>query len=395
MPTLTHELLDRMSRTGDPDGDAVIREHAAWNEQQPGATPSPRSLVEGLARSLSFASDNSPAVLAYLDAKPEPPIPVDQDRIDRGVEFFADHSLEIGSALFCGSLPAGYASPRGARVLTLTGQLTHQLVRRVMETAQMVINVTRPGGLETGVGPGYKDVRRVRLMHAAIRYFIEHDPAVPRTPHLPVPPDGWCTGWGTPINQEDMLGGMLTFTVTVFEVLDKLDVKYRSEDAEAYLHLWCVVASLLGVDPSLLPENRKVAEEMADFIRSRQLDPSRDGRMLTQALVESLQAMAPAKAVGGLVPAIIRWYLGPEVALLLGIEWSPWAYVFEGPVSWVSRVIHMDERRYGLTRLLIRQIGGSGIEGFMKKNRIGGREPFDLPNELRERLDEGPTRFYT
>jgi hypothetical protein len=394
MGKLTHELLDRMSRTGDPDADAVIAAHAEWNEQQPGPTPLPSAVVQGVVRSLYWAEDDSPPVLEYLAEHPDPPIPVDHERLDRAADFFADHALEIGTALFCASLPASYASPRGARVLMLTGRLHDDLVRRVRETAQMVINVTQRGGLETGTGAGYQDVRRVRLMHAAVRYFIEHDPSVPRVPYLPVPPNGWCTAWGTPINQEDMLGGMLTFTVSVFEALDRLHVGYTSEDAEAYLHLWCVVASLLGVDPDVLPADRAEAEETAELIRSRQLDPSRDGRALTRALVEELQDTLQWDALRGMVPALIRWYLGATVAGILGIEWTPWQYVYKGPVTWASRIVHMDESRYRATRLLMRQVGGAAIDGFMRANRLGDREAFDLPNALRERLDRGPKRFY-
>jgi hypothetical protein len=394
MSRVTHDVLDLMSQTGDPGGDAVIAEHAEWNQRVHGRDVSPSEVVQGVARTLRFADDDSPAVLAYLRDTPEPPIPVDPERIDRGVAFFADHSLEIGSALFCGSLPAGYASPRGARVLTLTGRLTSDLVRRVTETAQMILNVTRKGGLETGVGPGYQDTRRVRLMHAAVRHFIEHDPALPRVEHLPVPAHGWCTGWGTPINQEDMLGGMLTFTVTVFDVLDLLHVRYRPEDAEAYLHLWCVVASLLGVDPSILPADRAEAEESAALIRSRQLDASRDGRELARALIDKLEELVRVPQFRGMVPAMVRWYLGPDVAGLLGVEWTPWQYVLDGPIGWTSRIVHVDERRFQATRLAMRQIGGSAIQGFMQSNRLGDRDPFDLPNQLRERLERGPTRFY-
>ncbi|UDY37972.1 oxygenase MpaB family protein [Dermatobacter hominis] len=390
MALVTHEVLDEMSGRGDPPADALILEHAEWS-----TTVLPSDIVAQLARRLRFADDDcSPVVNDYLQASPEPPIPVDRERVELGAQFFQDHSLEIGSALFCGSLPAGYASPRGARVLTLTGRLTSDLVRRVMETAQMILNVTRPGGLVTGTGCGYQDTRRVRLMHAAVRHFILEDPAVPRSEHLPVPAHGWCSGWGVPINQEDLLGGMLTFTVTVFEVLDKLGVEYQDEHAEAYLHLWCVVGSLLGIDPSILPSDRQEAGAAADLIRSRQLDHSRDGRELTRALIEALEGMVALPPLRGVVPAAVRWFVGPDVATLLGVGPSPWGLVLDGPVTWTSRLVHVDERSNQVMRVLLRQVGGAAIDGFMTSNRGHERPDFDIPEELSVKLRRGPKRFY-
>ena len=197
----------------------------------------------------------------------------------------------------------------GARVLILTGRLVSGPVRRVTETAQMILDVMAVDGLEPGVGAGYHDARRVRLMHAAVRHFIQHDPSVPHTPHLPVAPYGWCDGWGTPINQEDLLGGLLTFTVTVFEVLDKLGVEYDPAAAEGYMHRWCVIGWLMGIREDVLPMTRSEAVAAAELIGFRQEDGSRDGRELAGALVGALQDSLPYRPLRGLIPDV-RWYVG-------------------------------------------------------------------------------------
>jgi ER-bound oxygenase mpaB/B'/Rubber oxygenase, catalytic domain len=90
-------------------------------------------------------------------------------------------------------------------------------------------------------------------MHAAVRYFIEHDPSVPRTEYLPTPPHGWCAGWGRPLNQEDLLGALLTFTISVFEVLDELGVEVDPDDLEAYLFRWKIIGWLLGIPEDVMP----------------------------------------------------------------------------------------------------------------------------------------------
>ncbi len=324
----------------------------------------------------------SSAVEAYLAATPPLPEWADPELMAQGATFFATHALEIGSALFCGSLPEGYASPRGARVLTLTGRLVAGPVRRVTETAQMVLDAMTTDGLEPGVGAGWEDLRRVRLMHAAVRHFINDDPSVKHTPHLPAPAHGWCDGWGTPLNQEDLLGGLLTFTVTVFEVLDKLAVDYDEADVEAYLHRWCVIGSLLGIRHDILPLDRDHAALAATLIRIRQEDASRDGRRLTQALIGAIQASMPSPALRGLVPAAVRWFLGPDVANLLGIERNAWTYVLDGPVRRASQVVHVDERHDELVQRCMRYVGGSALRGFMDANRGEERPSFAIPIEL-------------
>ena len=97
-----------------------------------------------------------------------------------------------------------------------------------------------PGGL------GYNSIRRVRLIHAAVRHLIEHIPD----------PSPWKPEWGKPLNQQQLLGTLLTFTQVVFEVFERFQTPVPAAQAEAYLHSWSVVGHLLGVRPDLLPLDR-------------------------------------------------------------------------------------------------------------------------------------------
>ncbi|MCU0268076.1 MAG: DUF2236 domain-containing protein [Acidimicrobiales bacterium] len=386
---VTNALLDEMSFQGDPLADGVIAEHAAWSR-----TLVPRDVVRHVAAHLRIApGDRSPAVETYLADDLPLPDWADPVLLGRGAAFFADHPLEIGSALFCASLPEGYASPRGARVLTLTGRLVDGPVRRVMETAQMVLDAMVVDGLTPGIGAGYEDIQRIRLMHAAVRYFIQNDPSVPHTPHLPTAARGWCDGWGLPINQEDLLGGLLTFTVSVFEVLDKLGVEYDPDDLEGYLHRWCVIGAMMGVRPDVLPMNRAAAEQAAELIRFRQQDASRDARQLTRALVGALEDTVPIAALRKLVPAMVRFYTGDEVADLLGVEHTAWTALLEGPLRRLSVLAHVDNRHDRVVRRVMRSIGGSAVRGFMEANRSGDRPSFAIPTELVPKLQPSPRRF--
>jgi hypothetical protein len=388
MGRVTNAWLDSLSGEGDPEADAVIAAHAAWGERVV-----PGDLVKHVAAHLRLPSElQSPAVKEYLDATPRPSIVPDPILMERGRRFFAEYSLEIGSALFCGSLPEAYASPRGARVLVLTGRLVSGTVRRVAETAQMLLDTMTVGGREPGCA-GYDDVRRIRLMHAAVRYFIEHDPSVPHTTYLPTPTHGWCDNWGRPLNQEDLLGGFLTFTVSVFEVLEKLGVDFSDADLEGYLHRWKVIGSLLGIRDDVLPVDVPEAHEMAALIRYRQLGPSNDGRELTRSLIDALAQGLPLLPLGGLVAATVRWYVGDDTAAMIGVGPTPWSLLIEGPVKLSSGLLHVDTQHEQIVRMFMRCVGAAAIRGFMDGNRGEDRPKFEIPPELASALRPGPTRF--
>jgi ER-bound oxygenase mpaB/B'/Rubber oxygenase, catalytic domain len=391
MGRVTHDWLDALSRQGDAEADAVIDAHAAWSQEVVGG-----DIVRHIAAHLHLPDEKrSPAVHDYLSARPEPPYRPDPALMARGQQFFARYPLEIGSALFCGSLPESYASPRGARVLVLTGRLVSGTVRRVAETAQMLLDAMTVDGLDPERGAGYQDLRRIRLMHAAVRNFIETDPSVPHTSFLPTPAHGWCDGWGRPLNQEDLLGGLLTFTVSVFEVFEKLGIEVDDDDLEAYLHRWKVIGSLLGILPEILPVDVAEAQEMAALIRYRQLGASNDGRELTTALLSALADGVPLPPLRGLVPATMRWYVGGDTAAMIGVGTSPWSLFLEGPAKVVSDVAHVKGHHDLVVQSFIRRLGSAAINKFMSDNASRGadRANFAIPEELAASVASGPRVF--
>ena len=58
-----------------------------------------------------------------------------------------------------------------------------------------------------------------------------------------------------PLNQEDLLATLGTFTTVVFRALDKLAVPFDEEHRKAYYHLWNIVGWHLGIgdDDALAP----------------------------------------------------------------------------------------------------------------------------------------------
>jgi len=383
----TDALLDELSHQGDPEADAVIAAHVEATAVEP------RQLLSNLARHLHLPPEQrSPPVEAYLAEQPPWPAWVDPVKLHRSADFFDQNGLLIGTALFCASLPEAYAGARGARVLTLTARLVTDTVRRVYETAQMLVDSMSRDGLVPGTGAGYEDVRRVRLMHAAVRHLILDDPEVTKT-QTPEPLPSWCVTAGLPLNQEDMLGALMTFTQTVFESLDLLGAVYTPDEADAYLHAWCVVGHLIGIRADLLPLTLDDARELTTAIRRRQYTPSEDGEQLAEALVNAMRSSIRWRVLRPLPAALVRRLVGPDVAADIGLgRRGAFGVLFDGTAR-LMRVVGLAERRNKMLRVISRHFAAGILDAFVRAGREGNRPPFSLPTQLAAQVSDAKPRW--
>ena len=99
----------------------------------------------------------------------------DPARMAAGRRSSAGSALHQFTALYLASLPSAYAAAKGVHVLWLTARLQTDAERRLNETAQFLMDVTAPGGFDPG-GAAIDRILHVRLMHAAVRWLIDHDP---------------------------------------------------------------------------------------------------------------------------------------------------------------------------------------------------------------------------
>ena len=126
----------------------------------------------------------------------------DLDKIKAGQKLFSHYSPEIIVILFCKSLPECYCAEHAARVLDSTNLMTKFVQRRIVKTAQFVLDVMAPGGLDpdNAEARGLRSAQKVRLLHASIRHLLLQE--------------GWDTATcGKPINQEDLTGTLLSFSL--------------------------------------------------------------------------------------------------------------------------------------------------------------------------------------
>ena len=217
MPPTDAELDHWRTVSDEPADRAVAAYFAEVDEAEP------VQLLSALERHIRLPpEDQQTAKAAFLVDAARLPDWAEEPRIRRGQAFFGEWALHQFTALYLASLPSAYAAAKGVHVLWLTARLEDDAERRLNETAQYLMDVTAPNGFEPG-GSASGRVLHVRLMHAAVRWLIDHDPRVTRVAEAdPGPlPSGpmWADSWGRPLNQEDLVGTLLTFTTGVFDAV--------------------------------------------------------------------------------------------------------------------------------------------------------------------------------
>jgi hypothetical protein len=237
----------------------------------------------------------------------------DREKIIQGEQVFDLYGPEMIMMLFFVALPSAYATKKGSHVLAISSELTKHVHRRIFRTAQFIMDVMQAGGLGRN-GRGIRSAQKVRLLHASIRYYIANKPEWKSK---------WDPAWGLPINQEDIAGTLMDFSVGVMKGLKRSRIMLSPEDAEAYLHCWKVVGHIMGIRPELMPENVEDAFVLAETIIARQLGESDSGKLLIKDLIRFMQRFMPRPFYG--FPATATRYLsGDKIADVIEV----------GPFDW-------------------------------------------------------------
>jgi hypothetical protein len=176
-----------------------------------------------------------------------------------------------GAVLSSFSLMGGYRSSAVVKPLMMTGKLRYGASRRLTETGKFVVALSEPGALRAP-GAGFQSCVRVRLMHARVRSGLARS-------------SQWREKeWGLPINQADMLGTNLLFSLGFLLGARTLGVSFTFEESESVIHLWRYVGYLLGVDETLLPANEREAGRVMYLVGASQPPADADSIELARAL---------------------------------------------------------------------------------------------------------------
>jgi hypothetical protein len=280
-------------------------------------------LEQGLAQGIAAVPDAPEAIRALFAEIDHVPVWVDWKAIDRGGELLFRTGILGGIVLGAKSLVLGYVSPAGNKPLVLSGRLQQMAARRLNETSRFVQAVCRPDGLRRH-GDGFAITVKVRLMHAQVRRMILRS-------------GRWDEArWGLPINQHDMAGTQLLFSIAVLEGLRDFGFRIPTDEGESYMHLWRYVSRLIGVDPELSVTSEPDARALVELIAATQEPPDDDSRALVRALLDSPhetartdKARRRAALTTSLGQGFVRALLGDEMADALGVPRTRWRYAME------------------------------------------------------------------
>jgi hypothetical protein len=336
MNMLTDTMLDAARMRGDALADQTVS--AIFSG---GNTAAVIQLLGSLVRDDQTPGALPPAVIEYL-ARTDETVARTRESAAAGERLFAEHGPEVMALLCCYSLPSSYAAKKGVQVLHRTAYLAKRPNRRLFETAQFIVDVMSPGGLGPN-GRGVRTAQKVRLMHATIRHLILTDTANP-----------WVTTTlGVPINQEDLLGTLMTFSWLILDGLARLGVRLPPDQQQAYLDAWLAVGQLMGIEKELLPATVAEAKALTALIERRQVAESPEGRDMMAALLHMMQSNVP-RAFHTVPGCLIREFLPPDVAGFLDVPSHRFEEelirLVEGALLPLERFVDVEAKRRALVR---------------------------------------------
>ncbi|MFH9867599.1 oxygenase MpaB family protein [Streptomyces lydicus] len=304
--TYTEQSLNALRLAGDELADATV---AALFER--GEVGKFNSLMRYVSTAGQELPDGLPAVARdYLHQTSSPPAWVDWGEMEKARLFFIDNNVHIATALSFASMPACYLVPHVAKLLSATHGLKYP-AKRMAETGQFTVLLMQPDAFEAG-SRFLPAAQKVRLLHASIRHHLRRE-------------ERWdVEALGTPICQEDMIGGQMMFSLQVLDALHRLGIHMSVDGAESYYYAWRVVGAMLGVDQNQVPKNLEEARQFSDLYMTRHMGPSQEGADLTRQLIDLYEDVVPGTLFDPVVSALIRHLIGDTCADWLQVPRTPW-----------------------------------------------------------------------
>lgn len=282
-------FLDAQRQRGDEQADLLIAETFANPQQKAGFYQWLKSGVEFKQNSLQLTL----------------PEWADQKQMSGGSEFFIRHSELIMSLLGLLSLPYCYCAADGAMVLYQSAKIRRETTMRLYETAIFVWEAMAPGAFDKG-GKGFEAVLKIRLLHAMARHHLLQSCE-------------WNNGRGLPVNQEDMAGTNLAFSMIVLRGMDRLGLSVSNSDRKAFMHLWNVIGFMMGLEETMIPRQHSEGELLDRTISKRQFRSSVHGAQLTRSLVDHVLSTNKNKVTENDILGLMKYLLGTDVAAMLNI----------------------------------------------------------------------------
>ena len=224
--------------------------------------------------------------------------PEEKECLKRAAIFFNIHMTECTLSLAVRSLLKQYAAYKSTNVLTYTQLLPKYPYRRIISTMQFVMDVMDVKAFEPE-GYGIIAIQKLRLVHALIRSRIEVNTL------NKVPGAMWNDDWGKPINQQDMIFAVHTFSLEVIYGLIASGEKVTNEEIQDYYYAWHLIGKALGVRDELNPSEFYIGYQVQNRIYKKEfIKDNPNGPALAEPLIKFMIEVLPLakrKGVLGLV----------------------------------------------------------------------------------------------
>ncbi len=198
----------------------------------------------------------------------------DPQLADKGARFCMRSGTNALIVLRDFTLMGGYDFAYLNKPLIFTGALKKGAVKRLKDTLEFWIHVTRENGLQLH-SEAYQLIVRTRLMHSYARLTIKKK--VPQWDY---------EKWGEPINHWDMIATYTGFSLVTMQGLKKLGIKISEQEELGVYHLWKYIGYLLGIPAEYLPENREQAVKQLYLWSTLQPEGDEDSALLARALLD-------------------------------------------------------------------------------------------------------------
>jgi len=271
-----------------------------------------------------------PRLSIFLKSAYTEPSWLDWNLIEKGQQLFKRYEVSALLCLLCYSLVGGFTAPRIVNVLYLSSDLSKSrdlVFRRLLETLDMVFScMESPEALKPGpMNRGWVHALRTRLVHSSVRVHLTSKPT-------------WDTSKaGIPINQEDLISTLFTFSFNILKIMRFLGAPIHPVDEHAYLHTWRYIGYLIGIqeknNPCISIDHMLQVFELRIVPNISLSDQSQSSSgILARQVLDAASSRHPLNISYKLHSEYARAFLGPEYANALGIERS----LFHRLLVWIS-----------------------------------------------------------
>ena len=369
--------LDQLNQRGDDELDSLVTDMAdSFGGAQSAALLFRRLLATErlpLAKLETLRDERllTPPVIEFLASRQALPDLswLNRAQIHAGGEFFRRRGIAAFMGLAFASLPSCYCWNVEAVILNTTGRLSQRccIPRRIPETAQFVLDIgTADAFVPEGIG--IQAARKIRLLHAVMRYLLQRDPGAARSQHGHYPP-GDIPPWdpknqGAPISQEFLAATLLTFHYVTLHSMERLGLILTVDEQQDYIHRWSAAGWFLGIEPQILERLRTMGDcaQLYQLVMTRRREPTVQAHALSATLLRYVRINIIESVSGGilnpltLVPRILTRYLsGKETCAALSMRLRVLDCVLYFPIVLGTRLVGWLDN-FPLFQTLTRQI---------------------------------------